>query len=439
MNIQFMAHAPPPHAPYLSYACTLPVLHILCSNARELPDVQHDGKRVWTTNVGDLPVVLSSHSQATTPAPAQHHDTELSHCKEVMSPALSEFTNDLPTTTPSSCSILSLNSSLANSPDTRTNPELDDNTQEEDSDFIVPMLEIEVSPENSLISTSTDSLVSIPSITPDPEPFSDSHVPYTPSDSSLVLVPSLISNPLSTTPTTTSSLFAPDTFSTDPDSTDFETTLSTSTSEQFNTSDYYLGMNNRNIVDLHAITDLHMESKPFIMQVNLYGPGAKTSCFQANVDDSAMVNVLNLRMYHKAARHLRRLTPSNRILHIANGSEVPSHDVWTGTLQWNKAKIQTLFEVFDSGGVWSMLIRKPLLEQLQVVHDYTTDTIIIPHASQSIIIKNVHNALTIPRMSSEGPSPCFLVISIPADVIDPSSPEPTNIVSVTEQFIFQAK
>ncbi|KAG2742836.1 hypothetical protein P692DRAFT_20696361, partial [Suillus brevipes Sb2] len=120
-----------------------------------------------------------------------------------------------------------------------------------------------------------------------------------------------------------------------------------------------------------------VESKPFVTQVILYGPGATTSCFQANVDDGAMVNVIDLKTFNKAAKYLRKLTRSTRILRMAEGTEVPSRGLWTGTFQWNKAKTRATFEVIDSGGIWSMLIGKPLLEQLRATHDYTTDTIII--------------------------------------------------------------
>ncbi|KAG2743018.1 hypothetical protein P692DRAFT_201662687, partial [Suillus brevipes Sb2] len=75
-------------------------------------------------------------------------------------------------------------------------------------------------------------------------------------------------------------------------------------------------------------------------------------------------------------------------LRMADGSEVPSQGIWTGTFQWNKAKIRTSFEVLDSGGIWSMLIGKPLLEQLEATHDYATDTITIPHSPQPIVIRN---------------------------------------------------
>lgn len=106
-----------------------------------------------------------------------------------------------------------------------------------------------------------------------------------------------------------------------------------------------------------------------------------------------------------------------------------------------KAKTRASFEVFDSGGVWSMLIGKPLLEQLQAVHDYTNDTIVIPQTPHLIIIKNILKVPidAQPEMPSKGPSTCFIIVSLPADVIDPRASESANIVKVEEQFIFQAR
>ncbi|KAG2748530.1 hypothetical protein P692DRAFT_20687363, partial [Suillus brevipes Sb2] len=116
-------------------------------------------------------------------------------------------------------------------------------------------------------------------------------------------------------------------------------------------------------------------SKPFVTQVLLYGPKGKTSCFQANVDDGAMVNAIDTRTFNKSASRLRKLVPSSRTLRMANGSLVPSQGVWKGTLKWGSATITTSFEVFDSGGVWKMLIGKPLLEQFGAIHDYALDQI----------------------------------------------------------------
>lgn len=80
-------------------------------------------------------------------------------------------------------------------------------------------------------------------------------------------------------------------------------------SASIKTSDYYLHVNDQMIIYLSIITDneapsITPDGTPFIMQAILYGPGAKTLCFQANMNDGAMVNILDLRAFIKALQNL---------------------------------------------------------------------------------------------------------------------------------------
>lgn len=127
---------------------------------------------------------------------------------------------------------------------------------------------------------------------------------------------------------------------------------------------------------------------------------------------------------------------------MANGAEVPSHRVWTGTFQWNKAKVRTSFEVFN--GIWNVLIGKPLLEQLQAKHDYGTDTILIPASPQPYIIKNIANTPAAPRLKSpqdhnepqvHKDNPIFLTITVPS-AHKPRSTSPDSITNTNEHFVF---
>ncbi|KAG2358170.1 hypothetical protein BDR07DRAFT_1295839 [Suillus spraguei] len=141
------------------------------------------------------------------------------------------------------------------------------------------------------------------------------------------------------------------------------------------------------------------------------------------------------------------------ILCMANGTEVPSHGVWTGTFQWNKVKVCTSFKVFNGGGIGNILIGKPLLEQLQARHDYGTDTIIIPASPQLYIIKNIANTPTAPCPKPTVHSPQNIIPqnlnnepqvhmndSVFLTVTLPSNPKPhTSIsdhISTNKHFIF---
>ncbi|KIM54686.1 hypothetical protein SCLCIDRAFT_77331, partial [Scleroderma citrinum Foug A] len=66
---------------------------------------------------------------------------------------------------------------------------------------------------------------------------------------------------------------------------------------------------------------------------------------------------------------------SNRTLHMADGSLVPSLGIWKGVFEWGLAQVETTFKVFPSRASWQMLVGKPLLEQVRAIQDYSADTI----------------------------------------------------------------
>jgi hypothetical protein len=62
---------------------------------------------------------------------------------------------------------------------------------------------------------------------------------------------------------------------------------------------------------------------------------------------------------------------------MANGALVPSVGYWEGYIRFGGVRVRASFEVFPSGGSWSFLFGKPLLEAFGAVHDYATDTIMV--------------------------------------------------------------
>jgi len=62
---------------------------------------------------------------------------------------------------------------------------------------------------------------------------------------------------------------------------------------------------------------------------------------------------------------------------MANGVIVPSQVVWKGVLELGGLQAEGEFEVFDSGGGWEFLFRKPLLHRFKALHDFGTDTVTI--------------------------------------------------------------
>ncbi|KAJ6557757.1 hypothetical protein B0H19DRAFT_857309, partial [Mycena capillaripes] len=99
---------------------------------------------------------------------------------------------------------------------------------------------------------------------------------------------------------------------------------------------------------------------------------------RALVDDGAMVNAMCMRMYEAVKHRLGELQRSGRTLRMANGTLIPSRGYWVGYIRFGGARVHTAFEVFPSGGSWSFLFGKPMLEQLGALHDYAADTIAVP-------------------------------------------------------------
>ncbi|KAG1895071.1 uncharacterized protein F5891DRAFT_1194580 [Suillus fuscotomentosus] len=130
---------------------------------------------------------------------------------------------------------------------------------------------------------------------------------------------------------------------------------------------------------------------------------------------------------------------------MADGSLVQSQGIWKSTIKWGSTAVYTSFEVFDSGGMWKMLIGKPLLEQLCAVHDYAQDIISIPSYPKPSIVTNLYNSPSAPMKGMPAPppkqsmpipvdranAPMFLIATIPADVMD------TQAVSAEEQHVFE--
>jgi hypothetical protein len=63
---------------------------------------------------------------------------------------------------------------------------------------------------------------------------------------------------------------------------------------------------------------------------------------------------------------------------MANGTNVPSSGRWFGDVSLGGRTLKAWFEAFPSGGGWSLLVGKPLLEKFKAVHNYERDVLMIP-------------------------------------------------------------
>ncbi|KAH9941372.1 hypothetical protein B0H21DRAFT_678751, partial [Amylocystis lapponica] len=116
---------------------------------------------------------------------------------------------------------------------------------------------------------------------------------------------------------------------------------------------------------------------PFIHGIALCTATGEATRVKGLFDDGAMVSVMCASLWAKVRGRLGTLTASTRILRVANGAVAPSSGSWTGDIVIGGVRIRGSFEVFPSGGAWSFLVGKPLLEAFRASHDYDGDTISI--------------------------------------------------------------
>jgi hypothetical protein len=136
------------------------------------------------------------------------------------------------------------------------------------------------------------------------------------------------------------------------------------------------------IVDMYAVgageTKETGTSVPFIGEIEAEGPRGEVVKIRALVDDGALVCTMCTEMYEGVKHRIGGLRRSGKTLRMANGVLVSSRGYWEGYVRFGGARVRMVFEVFPSGGSWSFLFGKPLLERFAAVHDYGTDTIRIP-------------------------------------------------------------
>lgn len=134
------------------------------------------------------------------------------------------------------------------------------------------------------------------------------------------------------------------------------------------------------IVNLYAVEraeDSGRKTVPFVHYASLMGPKGENVRVKSVVDDGAMCGALDSEFYDRVAHRLSTLEPSEKVLRMANGALTPSKGVWKGEMEFGGRKEQGELEVFPSGGAWTVLFGKPLLERFKMSHDYISDEILL--------------------------------------------------------------
>jgi len=129
-------------------------------------------------------------------------------------------------------------------------------------------------------------------------------------------------------------------------------------------------------------------TRPFIHAVELKGERKIPVKIKGLFDDGALVNAICKMTFPSLKRVLGEPTPSTRTLQMADGTHVPSSGRWFGDITIGDWMLKTWFEIFPSGGGWSLLIGKPLLKKFKALHDYERDILMIPANSIWTMLTN---------------------------------------------------
>ena len=149
------------------------------------------------------------------------------------------------------------------------------------------------------------------------------------------------------------------------------------------------------IVDLYTVGhDNKKITQPFVHQLDINTGIGGTVRVWANVDDGALANAMSIAKFDTVKHRLGYYKPSPRWLRMADGSLIKPKAVWEGRMEIGGVQVLGSFEVFDSGGNWEFLLRKPLLTALHAVHEYTGDMVTIENKGTSAVLVNQIDMLT---------------------------------------------
>ena len=93
---------------------------------------------------------------------------------------------------------------------------------------------------------------------------------------------------------------------------------------------------------------------------------------------------------------------SHTILWMANGRCIFSDGHWCGNVTLGGQTIKSCFEIFPSGGGWSLLFGKSLLKQFKAIHNYRNDTLKIPSNGTWTTLLNKCEEIPIVRSVKDG-------------------------------------
>ena len=151
-----------------------------------------------------------------------------------------------------------------------------------------------------------------------------------------------------------------------------------------------LSQSKQDIIDLYTAGEDGKATTtwPFVHQVGLQGTKGGYIYLKGLFDNGAMVNAICTPIFRRLSHILGCLQLSMKTLCMADSSYVALHRQWVGNIGLGRCTVCMAFKIFPSGKGWSLLFRKPLLQEFEAVHNYKWDTLHIPHNGSWTTLRN---------------------------------------------------
>ncbi|KAF8195276.1 hypothetical protein K438DRAFT_1446544, partial [Mycena galopus ATCC 62051] len=105
-------------------------------------------------------------------------------------------------------------------------------------------------------------------------------------------------------------------------------------------------------------------------------------------DTGADVGAIDKGWYLKWAKRMGELGAPKKMLKMADGALVRMYSQWIGELDVEGVRIRGVFEVFESGGGWDVLVGKPIMAALGAIHDTKCDIITVSAGERMATLEN---------------------------------------------------
>ncbi|KAJ6459056.1 hypothetical protein C8R45DRAFT_769409, partial [Mycena sanguinolenta] len=126
----------------------------------------------------------------------------------------------------------------------------------------------------------------------------------------------------------------------------------------------------------------------FVHWTSFGGPKGERVRGRGTWDTGADVGAIDKGWYLARAERMGVLGRPKRALKMADGTVVKTYGQWIGEMDVEGVRIHGVFDVFESGGGWEVLVGKPIMAALGAIHDTKRDIITITVGERTATLGN---------------------------------------------------